>query len=360
MSRDRSRRRPAVAAAAALLLVFAAVWIVLDRTERRPRWLVVDGPARAAVGSRIEYRVMLKKAGPGDLVDCTLHYADAERREWGYLASSGPPQPAVAGRTYTFVFTVPEHPGSEFAFALVYLSPTGRWAEGTRAASTVSVPLVRGGAPDQGPALRRTRVHRYPTASESARAASRPPRPRGRPSVWIHPIVGALLAAAAAGSAMAARRSGGGAVTEFAGERALWLSFAAVLAGAAVVELSGIAGHIAALGRRLAEERGVYELRKPVQEAVTAATASVSLGLFFLFLRAVRRPGSHRCLWWAGIGLAAYLAVSFVKVLSFHAVDAAGSVVWHGVSPVDAIRGGGAAVAAAWLAVRARRRDPAT
>src|SRR5512138_229213 len=199
MGRDRSRRRPAVAAAASLLLVFAAVWIVLDRTERRPRWLVVDGPARAAVGGRIEYRVTLKKAGPADLIDCTLHHADAERKGWGYLASSGPPQPAVAGKTYTFVFTVPEHPASEFAFALIFLSPTGRWPDGTRAASTVYVPLVRGGAPDQGPALRRTPVYRYPTASESARAGSKPPRPRGRPSVWVHPIVGALLAAAAAG-----------------------------------------------------------------------------------------------------------------------------------------------------------------
>jgi hypothetical protein len=125
----------------------------------------------------------------------------------------------------------------------------------------------------------------------------------------------------------------------------------------AVFELSGLAGHLTAWGRRVAEGQGIYELRKPVQEAIMAATAAGSLGLFFLFIRAVRRPGSHRLLWWAGIGLAAYLSLSFVSALSFHAVDVAREMTFQGVSPVDALRGLGVAVAlgAAWLS----RRRPA-
>ncbi len=359
MSINRRDRRLAVAGTAALLLVFAAVWIVLARTERRPGWLVVEGPASAVVGGRIEFRVKLKKAGPGDLVDCTLHHANADRKGWGYLASSGPPQPAVAGRTYTFVFTVPEHEDSAFVFALVFLSPTGKWPDGTRAATAKYVPVVRSGAPDRSQGLRPIAVYEYPTASEAARAKARPPRPRGEPSVWVHPVLGVLLFAAAFGAAGAARRSKGGVAAAAAGERAVWLTFAAVLAASAVVELTGIAGHVAAWGRRLAAEKGVYDLRKPIQEGITAATAAIALGLFFLFIRAVRRPGSHRFLWWAGIGLAAYLAVSFVGALSFHAVDAAASLVWHGVSPVDAIRGAGVAVAlaAALIAARPTRSD---
>ncbi len=107
MPNDRYRRRLIVAAAAALVLVFAGTWIVLDLTENRPGWLVVEGPEAAVVGRTIEFRVrLLKSAGPGE-IDCTLHHANAERKGWGYLASSGPPQPAVAGKTYTFVFTGP-------------------------------------------------------------------------------------------------------------------------------------------------------------------------------------------------------------------------------------------------------------
>ena len=123
------------------------------------------------------------------------------------------------------------------------------------------------------------------------------------------------------------------------------------------MELSGIAAHITAWGRRLAEERGVYELRRPAQKAIMAAVAAAGLGLFILFIRAIRKPGPHRALWWAGIGLAAYLAMSFVSVLSFHAVDVARRALWHGVSPVDAVRGVGAF--AAFLATLAGVRRPA-
>jgi hypothetical protein len=44
--------------------------------------------------------------------------------------------------------------------------------------------------------------------------------------------------------------------------------------------------------------------------------------------------------------------------LSFHAVDVARSLVWHGVSPVDAVRGVGAAVTfAAALRAVGRKAD---
>ncbi|MGZ5554173.1 MAG: hypothetical protein ACXW3H_00225 [Candidatus Aminicenantales bacterium] len=354
------RRRLIVAAAAALVLVFAATWVVLDLTEDRPGWLIVEGPETAVVGRPIEFRVRLvKSARPGE-IDCTLHHANAEKKGWGHLASSGPPQPAVAGKTYTFVFTVPEHEDMAYAFALVYLSPTGKWQDGTRAATTKYIPVVREGAAAAVTALRKTPVYRYPTAAESARKTARPVRPRGRPSVWVHPVLAALLLAAALAAVKAGGRSKAAALPGEAGERTIWLVFAALLALGAAVEISGIAGHVTAWGRRLAEQQGVYELRKPFQKTIMAAMAAGSLGLFILFIRATRKPGSHRFLWWAGIGLGAYLAVSFAGVLSFHAVDVARGLVWHGVSPVDAVRGVGAAVtfAAALLAVR-RKPDRA-
>lgn len=350
-----NRHGPAVAAAAAVILTFAATWFLLDRTERRPRWAVVEAPATAVVGEPYEVRVTLAGSVEPTEISCTLHRANAERRGWGYLASAGPARPAVGGGTYTFVFTVPEKAETSFVFVLVFLSPTGRWDEGTRAVASELRPVGRSGSGMERRQPERLAIRHYPTAARAAaaRALEARPRPERRPSPWVHPVLAGLLLAAALGALRAGRgdirgRSGPSA------ERTVWLLFAAALAVCAVVEVSGFAGEVAALGRRWAQGAHVYEYRRPVQKTVMAAAAAASLGLFFLFIRATRRPGPHRALWWAGIGLADYLVLSFVGALSFHAVDVVRGWAWLGVSPFDAVRGAGvlATLAAGLLAAR--------
>lgn len=352
-------RRPApatAAAAAALLLVFAATWIVLDRTEGRPGWLRVEAPAVAVVGRPLEVRVTLTKRAPVPvLVSCTLQRANAERRGWGFLAAAGPARPAAAGETLVFVFDVPDRPGTAFAFPLIFLSPTGKWEDGARAATAEYLPVVREAGPT---VLARRRVFPYPTAAQESRRRARAVRtgPAARPSVWVHPVLAGLLAAAAACAAAAGLMRGGPDGADNGRARRVWLVLAVALAAAAGLEISGLAGHLTAWGRRWAEARGLYEMRKPVQEMLIAATAAGSLGLFILFIKAVRRAGASRSLLWAAIGLADYLAVSFVSVLSFHAVDVARGLAWHGLSPVDALRGAGVVAALAAAAAAARRR----
>jgi len=356
MRDDRNRRFGRAAAVASLILVFAATWVALSLTDDNPRWLTVETPELAVVGRPLEVRVTLRGSVEPTQINCTLHRANAERKGWGYLASSGPSRPAAGGQTFTFRFEqVPEREDLTYAFALIYLSPTGKWEDGTRAATAKYLPVEREDRIGARLDLRTTQVYRYPTAAEAAKrqARARTERPPGRPSAWVHPLLGLLLLAASLFAWIKARRSRAAA----AGESTVWLAFAVLLAASAIMELSGIAGHITAWGRRLAEERGVYELRRPAQKAIMAAVAAAGLGLFILFIRAIRKPGPHRALWWAGIGLAAYLAMSFVSVLSFHAVDVARRVLWHGLSPVDAVRGGGAFVA--FLATLAGVRRPA-
>ena len=348
MRNDRRLRFGRAAAVASLVLVFAATWIALSLTDDNPKWLTVEAPEVAVLGRPFVVRVTLKRSVEPTQINCTLHRANAERKGWGYLASSGPSRPAAGGETFTFTFErVPEREDTAYAFALVYLSPTGQWEDGTRAATAKYLPVARDAPAGASLGLRKTPVYRYPTAAESARAQARARtrRPSGRPSVWVHPLLGLLLLAAAVFSWLRAGRSRAKAVPGGSRESAVWLAFAVLLAAGAIMEIAGIAGHITAWGRRLAEEQGVYELRRPAQKAIMAAVAAAGLGLVILFIRAIRKPGPHRALWWAGIGLAAYLAVSFVSVLSFHAVDAARRVLWHGVSPVDAVRGAGALVA---------------
>lgn len=347
------RRAAAVAAAAALLLVFAAIWFALDRSEHRPRWAVVEAPGAAVVGGAFEVRIRLDKSVEATEIVCTLHRANAERRGWGYLASSGPARPAAGGGTYSFDFVVPQKADMAFVFALVYLSPTGEWRDATRAVATALIPVGPEGRP-----ARKVALHHYPTAARTAarRAAGESaaaPRPAPRPSPWAHPVLAALLLTAAFFAIRAGRNAPAGQPGVTA-DRRIWFVLAAVLAVSAVIEISGFAGELASFGRRLAGQVHVYDYRKPVQKAIMAAAAAASLGLFFLFIRATRRPGSHRGLWWAGLGVAEYVVVSFTGVLSFHAVDVFRDLAWHGLSPFDALRGAGVAVTllAAYLAAR--------
>lgn len=351
---DKKIRRAGLAAA--LVLAFSATWAVLDRTEHRPGWLAVEAPAAAVVGRPLEIRVTLKRSIGTTKIVCSLHRAGADRKIRGYLASSGPAREAVGGGTYSFVFEVPEREDMAFAAAIVYLSPTGDWQDGTLAVSTKLMPVKRDGAAAEIKGLGRTQVYRFMTAAESAAAKAAERSPGRGPSPWAHPVISLLLLASAF---LCVVKSGRGRMEGQPGaarDRKIWLAFAAVLAFCALLELSGLAGHLSTWGRRLAAAANLYEFRRPYQKAVMAVIAAGALGLFFLFIRAMKRPGAPHHLWWAGMGLAGYLSVSFVSVLSFHAVDVVRGMTWHGISPVDAARGAGTVVALVATAVALRSK----
>jgi len=345
--------------AIALVIVFAATWLVLDRTEHRPGWLTVEAPAAAAVGQPLEIRVTLKKSVQATQIVCTLHRAGSDRKLREHVASSGPAREAGGGGTYLFRFEVPELSNMSFVSAVIYLSSTGSWQDRTRAANTRLIPVEPAGAAGLVAGLSKTRIYHSTSAAEDAAAKKAERGPRRGPSPWAHPIIFVIIVSSAAlCRAKAGRKRPEASPTETM-ERMIWLAFAAVFVLSAFLELSGVVGHLAAWGRRLAEEGNLYDLRKPYQKAAMAALAAGALGLFFLYIRAMKRPGSPRFLWLAGMGLAAYLAVSFVSLLSFHAVDVVRGMTWHGLSPVDAARGAGA-LASLFAAAFALRRKNGT
>jgi hypothetical protein len=353
-------RKRTVPAAAAMAIAFAAAWFLLDRTEDRPRWAIVEATSAAIVGEPYEVRVTLAKSVEPTMISCTLHRANDERRGWGFLASSGPSRPAAGGGTYDFVFDVPNKAETAYVFALVFLSPSGEWKDGTRAVATELVPIDPAAAGEAGRRLKRVAVRTYPTAARTAArraAAAAAPRAERHPPAWVHPVLAALLLAAAWGAARAGR-AGPWRRPESSGERTIWLLFAAVLAACAFIEVSGFASAVAAFGRQWARGAQIYDVRRPLQKFIMAGLATASLGLFFLFIGAVRRPAARRDLWWAGIGLADYLVLSFAGVLSFHAVDVARSVTLAGLPPYDALRGAGALTALLAGLAAARRGGP--
>ena len=348
------------AAAVGLVLIFAATWSILDRSERRPRWLVAEAPRTAFAGRPLEIRVTLKEpAGPTRIV-CTLHRAGSDRRLREHIASSGPAREAAGGGIHVFRFEVPDREDLVFVSAIVYVSPTGSWQDRTRAAHTKLIPVRRDSPAGDLQGLEKIRIYRSTTAAEEAAAlaagedAAR--EPRREASSWDHPILFILLLSTALVCGVKAGRKRPQAGPQEKVGRTIWLAFAAVFILSAFLELSGIVGHVAAWGRRLAEAGNLYEFRKPFQKALMAGAAAAGFGLSFLFIKAMRRPGFHRYLWGVGIGLAAYLSISFVSVLSFHAVDVVRGMTWRGISPIDGARGAGALVSliAAVLALGAK------
>lgn len=357
MERELTRKTRRAGIVAALVLVFAATWALLDRTEHRPGWLTVEAPAAAVVGQPLEIRVKLDKSVGATEISCTLHRAGTDRRLRERVASSGPAREAAGGGTYLFRFESLDNGNLVFVSAVIYLSPTGSWQDRTLAAHTKLIPVKPADAGSASPPFRRTSVYASTSAAEddAAKAAERGPR-RG-PSPWANPIIFVILISTAAlCRAKAGRKRPDASPTETR-ERTIWLAFAAVFVIGAFLELSGVVGHLAAWGRRLAEEGNLYDLRKPFQKALMAAVAAAAVGLFFLFIRALRKPGSRLLLWWVGIGLAAYLSASFISVLSFHAVDAVRGMTWHGLSPVDAARWAGALVSLFAAAFALRRKN---
>jgi len=355
MEKELTRIKRRAGVVAALVLVFAATWVVLDRTEHRPGWLTVEAPAAAVVGQPLEIRVTLKKSVQATEIVCTLHRAGADRKIRGYLASSGPPREAGGGETYLFRFDVLDNTSLVFVSAVIYLSPTGSWQDRTQAAHTKLIPVKPADASRAVYPLKTTSVFTSTSAAEDDSAERTARQPRPGPSPWAHPIIFAILISSAALCRSTAGRKRPDASPTETRERTVWLSFAAVFAVGAFLELSGVVGHLAAWGRRLAEETNLYDLRKPFQKALMAAMAAAALGLFLLFIRALRKRSSPLFLWWVGMGLAAYLSASLISALSFHAVDVVRGMIWHGLSPVDVARGAGALVSL-FAAVFALRR----
>ncbi|MCJ7485573.1 MAG: hypothetical protein MUQ25_05330, partial [Candidatus Aminicenantes bacterium] len=184
MERELTRKSRRAGSVAALVLVFAATWALLDRTEHRPGWLTVEAPAAAVVGQPLEIRVKLDKSVEATEISCTLHRAGTDRKIRGYLASSGPAREAGGGETCSFIFEVPEREDMAFASAIIFLSPTGEWSDGTRAVSTKLMPVKRDGAAKENRGLKKTRVYRFLTAAESAAAKAAERGPRRGSSPW--------------------------------------------------------------------------------------------------------------------------------------------------------------------------------
>jgi hypothetical protein len=172
-------RKPVALGLAAAGLIFAAAWAVVDRVERRarvrnqPRWLTVEASPLAVVGRPVDLRVTLQDLPGPEMIVCGLRWTAADRRVTGGLASAGPARETRGGETIDFRIEVRDREEMRFVSAVIYLSPTGRWQDRTRGASTELIPVSRGGDAATVPPPRVLRVSRTATPAEQAAQESR-------------------------------------------------------------------------------------------------------------------------------------------------------------------------------------------
>jgi hypothetical protein len=121
-----------------------------------------------------------------------------------------------------------------------------------------------------------------------------------------------------------------------------------LLALACLWELFGLESWLGNQVRSMARARDFYYPRAVLQKVVI----SVAVAATVLLLPFVRRVRSSRRL--VLVSFALYLAISAANLVSLHAIDKVADLSWHGVSLVQALKLGCAAMTL--LGVRRMRR----
>ena len=115
-----------------LLVVATVSWILIGRTANRSKWLQVEIPEQVVRGGRVPLTLTLKAPPPAGLLRVDLHWKDSRRESRGLLSTARPQLIRADESTYCFDLPVPSRPAPDYVYGVIYVSPTGRWAERTR------------------------------------------------------------------------------------------------------------------------------------------------------------------------------------------------------------------------------------
>ncbi len=338
-------------------------WALVDRlehrcrTRNRPGWLTVEASPLAVVGRPFELRVTLADLPGPELIVCGLRWTAADRRVTGGLASAGPARETRGGETLDFRIEVRDQEEMRFVSAVIYLSPTGRWQDRTRGASTELIPVRRAGDAADVLPPRIMRISRIATPAEQAAREARWAAEKRPPPAFLRPLLIVVLLAGGALCGATAVRRGRDRTRAVLPVRLVWAGFGFILVVFGALEAFDAPARITEWARLAAMERDMYEMRRPLQGAAAVTAAAGATVLILYGLGAAVRSRTHRWLWAAGVGIVVYLSITLVGMTSFHPIDVLRRVTLLGVSPFHAARGAGA-VLALIAAAAALRRTP--
>lgn len=292
----------------ALLAVAALSWVLITRASDRSRWLQVEIPAQIVTGSSAQVVLTLNAPLPTGFLGIDLHWKHAGREPRGTLSTARAQLIRPDQRDYRFDLPVPARPSLDFVYGVIYVSPTVRWSDRTRACLTEPVAV----SPTLDPA--KTGKRRTIVAHDQL---LRPP-PKRQDSQFVR-WISVLLWSLAGFWCWRARLPAPGTDPSPANPltaRWTWLALACVLA--AVWEASAAESGLGDLLRRLAISRGWYGSRRHLQEVLTGIVLAISLVTAVVALR--RDHAQPVSLVFSSVD--AYWGISAISFISLHDADA--------------------------------------
>jgi hypothetical protein len=289
----RTRVIPAI-----FVTLVAAVALLVFRREPEASWLRVDAPSVIVVGEPFIATVTLLEPADGAFLALDLHGTDLRKSSLRVVAA-GQTQAIVGGqRTFRFPLVLRERQDVARVQAVIYLSRSEQWSDAFRVARSDSLDVIRGSPRPADIVLRPLTVHDQ--KEDPAIEVANPP--------LLRMAIVALWLGAGGVAATAWRRSAPATVA------GLFVVLCLVLAA---WEALAAGTWIADQARPLARAAGLYEDRRIVQQVTTVALAGVLGLLAAVGLQRSRRhfPGL------ALAGMALYVVVSLVDMLSLHEVD---------------------------------------
>ena len=316
-----------------LVGVAAAIWLALDHVAPRPDWLQVEAPRLAVAGQRVLFRVRLSPMAEATRLCGDLH--GGRKRDTGvkYLATGGSRAAGREGGAFDFEMKVPSGTGLRFVAGVFFLSPTENWRDRTMAASTIFIPVSTNAL--DGANLQLEPVALLPSGERPKEHSPPAAAPR-----WLTGLLFLITAVLAWGGSSSPTDSSLGAGV---GHR-WWRVLAVALALAGLWEVFGLESWIGVHARAAARAWELYYPRAIFQKAVVSAALVASI-LFFVLVRRAR-AASRRLLG----PFALYLVIAVVNLISWHPIDNIADRCWHGLTLVQALKLGCAAMTL--LAVR--------
>lgn len=317
----------------------AAVWWALDQWEPCVAWLRVEAPRRAVAGQTLPLRVHLAPLAEPARLCADLHGGTTRDTSMGYLCTGGSKPVGKEGGTFDFEISIPPARGVRFVTGILFLSRTGNWEDHTLVAATEVIPVSSNTTDEVELRLEPLRVQ------PPGDATTAHPRPAAAPR-WLTALLFLIAAVAAWGGGPSA----GGSSERLGRANRWWQVLAVVMALACLWELFGLESWLGAQARAMARAEDLYYPRAVFQKVVISVSIAATI-LFFLFIRRV--SSSHRLLL---ASFALYLAIAGVNLVSWHPIDRVADLSWHGLTLVQALKLGCAALTLVPYGKNAARR----
>ena len=320
-------RLPGYAGLVLFVAAAAMIWWGLGRAERPADWLRVEAPRCALVGQSFPIRVHLAPVAERGFLCADLHWGTTRDTPMQYLASGESKVVGKKGGTLDFEIVVSPREGMRFVMGVIFLSGTGNWDDHELAASTELIPVVSDPA-----APRQTRLEPLRLQPPGDLSPDHP-RPASAPR-----LLTGLLFLVAMMAAWSIERSTKAHDGRPGPETRWWQVLVVGLALACFWEMFGLEHWLGDRARALARAGDLYYPRAVLQKVVISAAVAATVLLVPIF----RRTRSSNRVLVVSFGL--YIAISAVNLVSLHAIDKVANLTWHGVSLVQALKLGCAAM----------------